>query len=75
MSSVETRLLEALAAQTGSAPRRCDDLAALGIDSVEMAGFIGELERQFDIRVDEEIFDVVTVEDLIRYVESRRSAT
>lgn len=71
---VQTELLSALTAQTGSSPQPSDELSKLGIDSVEMAGLVSELERRFGIRVDEEVFDVVTVEDLARYVEARRKA-
>ena len=50
-------------------------LAELGVDSVEMAGFVRELEDGFGIQVDEEVFDVQTVGELVRYVEqlSRRA--
>lgn len=69
---VERRLLEWLEARRGRPVAADARLDALGIDSVEMAGVLRELEGAFDIRVDETVFDVDTVRDLARYVRERR---
>ena len=44
---------------------------SLGIDSLEMADFIGVLEREFRIQADTEIMDVATLAELVHYIEAR----
>jgi len=54
-------------------PEMDEPLALVGIDSVGMAEMTLELEKRYDIRVDETIFDVDTVADLVSYVRERRA--
>ena len=72
MDDLEAKLVEAVADRTGSAPGLDDDLNRLGLDSVDMANFVREIEDRFHIRVDEEIFDVQTLEELARYIRERQ---
>jgi acyl carrier protein len=56
-----------------AAPPQLDDsLAVIGIDSVAMAEMTFEFEKRFGIRVDDEILDVETVDQLVRYVHDRQ---
>ena len=61
MDEFETQLLEAIHAQLRASPALSDELASLGVDSVKMADFIMAIEERFDIRVDQDIWDVETV--------------
>ena len=71
VSTAEERLLEAIRERRGTPVARHHRLAELGVDSVEMAMLVRELEDRFGIAVDEEIFDLETVGDLVDYVEQR----
>lgn len=71
MSTVKERLLEMICERRGAPVVATDRLADLGVDSIEMAGFVRELEDGFGVEVDEEVFDLQTVGELIRYVEQR----
>ena len=72
MSDVERRVLDLVEHRFGKRPELTEPLSALGVDSVEMADFVGVLEREFRIDVDADILDVDTLEELVRYVESHR---
>ncbi len=72
MDEVETRLLEAINARLGASPALPDALTSLGVDSVKMADFIITIEEQFDIRVDQDIWDVNTVGELAAYIRTRQ---
>ena len=74
IAAIEARLVEALGRRTGSTPDPRADLRALGIDSVELAGLVYEIEDAFGIRVDEEVFDVGTLAELARYIGARQGA-
>jgi len=72
MDDVETRLLKGIDARLGASPALSDELASLGVDSVKMADFIMTIEEQFDIRVDQDIWDVETVGELAAYIRTRQ---
>ena len=72
MDEVETRLLKAINARLGASPALPDELTSLGVDSVKMADFIIAIEERFDIRVDQDIWDVETVAELAAYIRTRR---
>ncbi len=69
---VEAQLLKAISARLGASPALPDELASLGVDSVKMADFIMTIEAQFDIRVDQDIWDVETVGELAAYIRTRQ---
>ena len=72
MDDVEQALVERLEARIGRRPALGEELLALGIDSVELAGFLVEIEDRFRMRADEEVFDVRTLGELAGYVRERR---
>jgi acyl carrier protein len=72
MDDVEKQLLEAINARLRASPALSDELASLGVDSVKMADFIMTIEEQFDIRVDQDIWDVATVGELAAYIRTRQ---
>ena len=71
MNSVETDILQALREELGKDVRATDSLASLGLDSLRMAQLASELETRFGFRVDEELLDVGTVQELVEYVRIR----
>ena len=50
-----------------------DSLRSLGLDSLRLPAHATELERRFEFRVDAELSDVETVEELAWYVRFRPS--
>ena len=46
----------------------------LGLTSFAVMGMMGDIEEAFDITVDEaELTDIVTLDDLIAYIESKQA--
>jgi acyl carrier protein len=72
--STRKDIFEYLKKVCGVAPKGSDSLAMIGVDSVAMAELTFELEKQFAIKIDDDILDVDTVDDLVRYVIDRRTA-
>lgn len=68
MESIEEKLLSQLSAKFGGTPQLSDSLAIVGVDSVGMAELTVEIERDFAIRVDDQILNVDTVQELADYV-------
>lgn len=69
----EQALIELLRKKFGGQPQPADELAVLEIDSLGMAELSLELERLFDVRIDESILDARTVAELARYIDRRRT--
>ena len=74
MESIEEQLLRNFTEKFGSRPELSDGLAYIGVDSVGMAELTFDLEKQFDIRVDDEIVHTDTVQDLADYIRKRQAA-
>ncbi len=74
MESIEEQLLKIFTEKFGSRPELSDGLAYIGVDSVGMAELTFDLEKQFDIRVDDEIVHSETVQDLADYIRTRQAA-
>ena len=74
MESIEEQLLRNFTEKFGSRPELSDGLAYIGVDSVGMAELTFDLEKQFNIRVDDEIVHTDTVQDLADYIRKRRAA-
>lgn len=72
--ATRTQIIEYLKKVCGSAPNGSDSLAMIGIDSVAMAELTFELEKKFAIKIDDDILDVDTVDELVQYVMDRRTA-
>ena len=71
MESIEDKLLASLAEKFGARPELSDELAFIGVDSVGMAELTVEIEKDFGIRVQDDIVNVDTVQDLANYVRER----
>jgi len=71
MNPLESEVVQALNEELGKDVHATDSLQSLGLDSLRMAQLAEDLERRFGFRVDEEILDVGTVEELAEYVRSR----
>ncbi|MFO0819892.1 MAG: acyl carrier protein [Pirellulales bacterium] len=65
---VETRVLEILTAKLGMRPALSDDLAALNLDSLALAEFSAEIESTYGVRMDDRVFEVTTVGEMVEYV-------
>ena len=68
---IEAGLREIVKRESGREPGLDERLGNLGIDSLDLAHMIDVIERRFRIRVDDEIMEVDTVEELIQYIEAR----
>jgi acyl carrier protein len=68
----QRKVVEYLSKVCAAPPELTDSLAIIGIDSVAMAEMTFEFEKRFGIRIDDEILDVDTVDQLIRYVHERQ---
>jgi acyl carrier protein len=71
--SIEDVLLEKLGEKFGGRPQLNDSLLLLGVDSVGMAELTLEIEKLFDIRVDDTMLDIETVQELADYIRARRN--
>jgi acyl carrier protein len=70
--SVQTQIVEYLRKVCGGSPQGNDSLAMIGIDSVAMAELTFELEKRFSIKIDDDILDVDSVDELVQYVVARK---
>lgn len=72
--STKTQIVDYLRKVCGGSPKGDDSLAMIGIDSVAMAELTFELEKRFSIKIDDDILDVETVDELVQYVIARRES-
>jgi len=75
LQSTRTQIIDYLRKVCGGSPQGNDSLAMIGIDSVAMAELTFELEKRFAIKVDDDILDVDSVDELVHYVVTRKSST
>ncbi len=75
IQATKTQIIEYLRKVCGGSPQGKDSLAMIGIDSVAMAELTFELEKRFAIKIDDDILDVDSVDELVQYVIARKSAT
>lgn len=75
MESLEDQLIDQLEQKFGQRPGPKDSLASIGVDSIGMAEMTLDLEKNFGIRVDDDIVEVDSVEDLARYVRERQNTS
>lgn len=73
MDVLEQTLLDQLEEKFGVRPQLSDSLALLGVDSIGMAELTVDIEKQFGIRVDDEVLSVETVQNLVDYIRARQS--
>ncbi|MCC6509569.1 MAG: acyl carrier protein [Pirellulaceae bacterium] len=71
METIESVLLIQLAEKFGGQPQLSDSLILVGVDSVGMAELTFDIEKRFGIRVDDEVLEVDTVQDLANYIRQR----
>jgi acyl carrier protein len=72
--ATESQIFEYLGKVCGFRPQGTDSLMLIGVDSVAMAELTFELEKRFSIRIDDDILDVDTVNELVSYVVHRQEA-
>ena len=71
VESIEDKLRTSFQAKFGSRPELDDGLAFIGVDSIGMAELTVEIERDFGIKVSDDIVGVDTVQDLADYIRER----
>lgn len=71
MDAIEEDILAALKSELGRDASLTDSLDRLGVDSLRMAELASELENRFRFKVDEEVLELETVQELVDYVRSR----
>jgi len=71
VESIEDKLLASLAEKFGGNPELSDGLAFIGVDSVGMAELTVDIEKDFGIRVNDDIVSVDTVQELADYIRER----
>lgn len=74
LQSTRTQIIDYLRKVCGGSPQGNDSLAMIGIDSVAMAELTFELEKRFAIKIEDDILDVDSVDELVHYVIKRKSA-
>lgn len=72
MNPLQAQIVELIARRTGTKPALTDRIDRLGIDSLAMAEMIYDLESTFQIRTDDELLDLATLEELCLYIEARK---
>lgn len=70
---IEEFLIAQLFEKFGTEPELSDGLAFIGVDSVGMAELTVDIESRFGIRVDDDIVNVETVQELVDYIRERQS--
>jgi acyl carrier protein len=73
VETIENQLLEQLGQKFGGRPALSDSLILIGVDSVGMAELTFDIEKNYGIRVDDEVLEVDTVQDLANYIRNRQS--
>jgi len=73
MSHVEDYLSELIFSKTGVRPSLADTLDVMKIDSLAMAELTAEIEKELDMRIDEEVLEVQDFQELVKYVERKSS--
>lgn len=74
MDTIENELIQQLREKFGGEPKLDDALLLIGVDSVGMAEMTLEIEKQFNVRVDDSILDVETVRELANYIRQRQGS-
>lgn len=75
MDRVETELLRLMEARLRVTPELSSSLNELNLDSIKTADFLRELEFEFDVQFDQDVFELETVSDLAAYIRERLTET
>ncbi len=75
MDRVETELVRFIEARLRVTPAMSSKLTELNLDSIKTADFLRELEFKFDVRFDQDVFELETVGDLAAYIREQLTET
>ncbi len=75
MDRVETELLRLMETRLRVTPELNSTLTDLNLDSIKTADFLRELEFEFDVQFDQDVFELETVADLAVYIRARLTET
>ena len=73
MDRVETELVKVIHARLHATPELSSRITDLNLDSIKTADFLRELEDEFDVTFDQDVFELETVADLAAYIRARRA--
>jgi len=71
MSQIHSELATLIEAKTGVLPQLDDTLDVMMIDSLAMAELTVDIEKVFDIRIDDDVLDVQNFQGLVSYIEGK----
>lgn len=71
VASIEDTILAKLEEKFGTRAELSDSLALIGVDSVGMAELTVDLEKEFEMTVDDDIVGCETVQELADYIRER----
>lgn len=71
MDRVEAELLRVIHARYRITPDLSSNIADLNLDSIKIADFLRELEDEFDVAFDQDVFEVETIADLATDIRGR----
>jgi acyl carrier protein len=71
MDRVEAELLRVIHARYRITPDLSSKIADLNLDSIKIANFLRELEDEFDVAFDQDVFEVETIADLATDIRGR----
>ncbi len=75
MADIPQRVIDLASQQLGTAVTRDSTFAGLGVDSLDAAELVMELEEEFDIDIPDETAEAwVTIGQMVDYVEGRVAA-
>lgn len=69
-NSIEQRLMALIQKRFGKIPELHESFSVLGIDSLAMAEFSLEVEREFDLRLDDSVLDVNSIGEFLEHLKS-----
>ena len=72
MDELQAALCDAIRERFGESAQADTRLAALGVDSMQMADLDELIERRFGVEVDQDLFEVETVAELADYIRARQ---
>ena len=75
MDRVETKLLRLMDSRLRVTPELSSNLTDLNLDSIKTADFLRELEFEFEVQFDQDVFELETVGDLAAYIRERLTET
>ncbi|MDH3316723.1 MAG: acyl carrier protein [Gammaproteobacteria bacterium] len=75
MDSIETELIMVIEARLRVNTTVSSKISELNLDSIKTADFLSELEDEFDVRFDQDVFEVETIADLAAYIRERLRET